>query len=118
MEDSYYKQLADSIFENISERIHRSPLVMQVMHEDVEPDAIDAGAAAEIIDSIHLSELAAAMNGNYAMARMTLNGLQHNFEVFIAASKYYKLSQDQVSERIRGIFVDTVSNILQQLDSK
>lgn len=116
--DDYYKQLADGIFENISERIHRSPLVMSVMHEAVEPDEVDAGAAAEIIDSIHLSELAAAMNGNFAMARLTLNGLQKNFEIFIAASKYYKLSQDQVSERIRGIFVDTVGNILEQLDSK
>jgi hypothetical protein len=118
MDNNYYKQLADSIFENISDRIHRSPLVMQVMHEDTNPDPIDVGAAAEIIDEIHLGELATAMSGNFAVARLTLNGLQHNFEIFIAASKYYQMSQDQVSERIRGIFVDTVGNILQQLDSK
>lgn len=117
MEDNYYKQLADSIFENISDRILRSPLVLQVMTEGIEPDETDASAAAEIIDSIHLSELASAMNGNFAMARLTLNGLQHNFEGFIAAAKYKKYTEEQVRDRIRGIFVETVSNILAQLDS-
>lgn len=114
MED-YYKQLAESIFANITERIGSSKLVVEAMESG---DEVDASAAAEVIDRIHLSELASALNGNYALARVVVNGLQHSLDAFVAASKFRKLSPEEIRERIENIFVETVGTVLKQMDGK
>lgn len=118
MEDDEYLQIADAVYNNISDRIMRSKLVTQVLEQG--PDFIDktdASAVAEIIDSIHLSELSAAMEGNYTVARMTLNKLNKNFNNFMTACQYKPCSEEQFKIRAREIFLETLSPVLKQLDS-
>lgn len=117
MEDDHYLQIADAVYNNISDRISRSKLVAQVLEQGPDIDKTDASAVAEIIDSIHLSELSAAMEGNYAVARMTIVKLNNNFNNFITACQYMPPTEEQFKIRAREIFLETLSPVLKQLDS-
>jgi len=107
MEDGYYKQVAEAVFSNIGDKISKSPLIAQTF-SDRNSDETDVSAAAEVIDAIHLSELAAAMGGDYAVARFALNKLNENFEIYMASCRYIPQKE---------IYLETVSPILQHLDN-
>lgn len=117
MDNEYYKQLAEGVFENITEKLHKYPIVLNAMANPHGGDPTDDGAVAEIVDRVHLSEIAGALNGDYSLARTTLITLQKSLNTYIAAVQYKPVTEDQMRDRIREIFVNTISGALKQVDN-
>ena len=115
MDSGYYKQLAEGVFENINEKLQSYPLVLNSMEKRGDPT--DEGAVAEIVDRVHLSEIASALNGDYSLARATLISIQKNLNTFVTASRYRHMTEEQMRDRIREIFIDTISGALKQVDN-
>jgi hypothetical protein len=111
----YYEQLAEALFDHINDRLVQTPIVAKIFTQKV--DESDVSAASEVIDSIHLSEFAAAMGGDYSTARMTLNALNNNFNIFVSSCSYAPQTEEQIKNRVREIFLGTVGKVLKQLDN-
>ena len=115
-EDNYYSSVAAAVLESIRDKIDKSHLIGQTLTQ-VNADETDLSAASEVVDAIQLSELASVMGGDYAVARMALSLYNKQINTYISACHYIPQTEDQIKLRFEEMFLETVGQILKQLDN-
>lgn len=117
-----YKQLAEAVVQGWITRLNSSPLYREV-YGDCEceewekcthiksPTHLDQGAAQENVDSIMLSELGQALEGDYGLARKTLSTIKQRFLQYCKSMN--EQQPDVVIAKLHEIEIDEIAKALQ-----